>query len=166
MTASSDFETFYREYHPRLWGYLYRCFGNRSVADDAAQEAFVRWLTSRGPELDVGDRRAYLFRIGENLARDMVRRARREQRAMLELVETEDSFESKPHLEAELQLALRELTLRQRKLLWLVYGEGFTHAEVARVLGIASASVRVLLHRARKKLERALAPEVNDEVVE
>jgi RNA polymerase sigma-70 factor (ECF subfamily) len=166
MTASSEFEAFYRENHPRLWAYLCRCFGDPSIADDAAQEAFVRWLTSRGPTLEPGVRRSYLFKIGENLARDLLRRARRERRVALELLENEASADAESHSLAPLRLALRELSPRQRKLLWLVYAEGFTHAEVSRVLGIASGSVRVLLHRARKRLERSLAPEEQDGSIE
>ena len=53
---------------------------------------------------------------------------------------------------------------RERALLWLAYGEGRPHREIAGILDVAELSVRVLLFRARRKLakileERGLGPE-------
>ena len=45
---------------------------------------------------------------------------------------------------------------RDRQLLWLAYAEGYSHQEIAQITGLASASVRILLFRARRKLARLL----------
>jgi RNA polymerase sigma-70 factor (ECF subfamily) len=45
---------------------------------------------------------------------------------------------------------------RDRQLLWLAYAEGYTHREIAEVTGLASASIRLLLFRARRKVARLL----------
>ena len=41
---------------------------------------------------------------------------------------------------------------RDRSLLWLAYVEGCSHREIAEVMGIKPASVKVLLSRARERL--------------
>jgi RNA polymerase sigma-70 factor, ECF subfamily len=45
---------------------------------------------------------------------------------------------------------------RDRQLLWLAYAEGYSHHEIAEVTGLASASIRLLLFRARRKMARLL----------
>jgi RNA polymerase sigma-70 factor (ECF subfamily) len=54
---------------------------------------------------------------------------------------------------------LRALSPRERALIWLTCAEGYDHREVARMMGMARASVRVLLFRARKKLARLMERE-------
>jgi RNA polymerase sigma-70 factor (ECF subfamily) len=45
---------------------------------------------------------------------------------------------------------------RDRQLLWLAYAEGYSHHEIAEVTGLASASIRLLLFRARRKMARLM----------
>ena len=52
--------------------------------------------------------------------------------------------------------ALAQLRLRDRQLLWLAYAEGYSHREIAEVTGLASASIRLLLFRARRKIAALL----------
>ena len=59
----------------------------------------------------------------------------------------------------ELREALASLSRREQQLLWLVYAEGFSHKEVASIMKLSQASVRVLTFRARKKLKRVLVRE-------
>jgi len=52
---------------------------------------------------------------------------------------------------------------RYRQLLWLAYAEGYSHREIAEITGLASASIRLLLFRARHKIARLLREEnLND----
>jgi len=55
-----------------------------------------------------------------------------------------------------MQTALADVEPRERKLLWLAHVDGFNHNEIAEILGVAEQSVRVMLHRARKKLKSLL----------
>ena len=45
---------------------------------------------------------------------------------------------------------------RDRQILWLAHAEGYTHPEIAQITGLASASIRLLLFRARRKIARLL----------
>jgi len=51
-----------------------------------------------------------------------------------------------------------QLRPQQRQLMWLAYVEGAEHREIAAALGLRQGSVRVLLHRARRKLAALLGP--------
>jgi RNA polymerase sigma-70 factor (ECF subfamily) len=51
---------------------------------------------------------------------------------------------------------LRELTPRERQLLWLAYVEGMSHGEIAAAVGLKSGSIRPLLFRARRRMAEVL----------
>jgi RNA polymerase sigma-70 factor (ECF subfamily) len=52
--------------------------------------------------------------------------------------------------------AFQMLRVRDRALLWLAYVEEASHTEIAADLGCGARSVRVLLFRARRRMERIL----------
>jgi RNA polymerase sigma-70 factor (ECF subfamily) len=147
------FDEFYRDMHPRLWAFLRRTTREPDLADEVAQEAFVRLLASRGATLPGERRRAYLFKIAENLVRDAGRRRSRERIAPLDAAALEAALEPTEPLSRRTAAALRALSERERKLLWLAHVEEWKHDEIAAVLGLAAASIRVLLHRARRRFK-------------
>jgi RNA polymerase sigma-70 factor (ECF subfamily) len=52
--------------------------------------------------------------------------------------------------------ALRQMRPRERQLLWLAHAEGYSHREIAEITGLGSASIRLLLFRARRKIAKLL----------
>jgi RNA polymerase sigma-70 factor (ECF subfamily) len=56
----------------------------------------------------------------------------------------------------DVQRVFAMLSVRERSLMWLAYVEGADHHEIARTLGCGKTSVRVLLFRARRKMEALL----------
>jgi RNA polymerase sigma-70 factor (ECF subfamily) len=56
----------------------------------------------------------------------------------------------------DLQRAMLSLKPRERMLLWLAYGQGESHREIAQALGLKTGSIKLLLFRARRKLARLL----------
>ena len=52
----------------------------------------------------------------------------------------------------DLTRAMAQLTSRERELLWLAYAQGSSHVEIAEALGLKTASIKMLLFRARKRL--------------
>ena len=52
----------------------------------------------------------------------------------------------------DLARAMAKLRPAQRKMVWLAYVQGASHAEIAEALGLKAASIRLLLFRARKQL--------------
>jgi RNA polymerase sigma-70 factor (ECF subfamily) len=60
------------------------------------------------------------------------------------------------HGTTSIEEAFQLLRVRDRALLWLAYVEEASHAEIAAALGCGARSVRVLLFRARRRMERIL----------
>ena len=154
---SEEFAGFYERSARSLWAYLARVSGDAALADDLMQESYLRFLCAAHPTDGDVSRRRYLFRIATNLLRDHWRRP---QSTSIEEI-PEETFraadESAPaDTKAMLGPAMTLLRPRDRQLLWLAYAEGYSHREIAEVTGLASASIRLLLFRARRKIAALL----------
>jgi RNA polymerase sigma-70 factor (ECF subfamily) len=157
---SDAFGGFYERSARSLWAYLARVSGDPALADDLMQESFVRFLCAeRAMQMEDGEvaSRRYLFRIATNLMRDYWRRPRA---ASIDEIPEElfaaRSDASQADSVAMLAPAMRQMKPRERQLLWLAHAEGYSHHEIAEVTGLASASIRLLLFRARYKMARLL----------
>lgn len=153
--SRDEFAAFYQITAPALRRYLTGILPRPDLADDVLQEAYIRLIHSApaaGPK-----RRAYLYRTATNLAWDHCRAERREREGLAAWLPFRP-------LTAEpvtgLSQAFRRLGPRDRSLLWLAYVEGATHAEIGAALGCARLSVKVLLFRARRRMEQLLSPKL------
>jgi RNA polymerase sigma-70 factor (ECF subfamily) len=158
MPMESDvFAAFYERSARPLWVYLMRVSGDPALADDLTQESFVRLLCAEYAEDGEVACRRYLFRIATNLMRDHWRRP---SSTSIEVIPeelftaTDDSAQSDAI--ATLAPAMAQMTVRERQLLWLAHAEGYSHREIAEITGLASASIRILLFRARRRIARFL----------
>jgi len=137
MMDEPSFEAFYRRTAGHVRAYVVRVVGNPATADDIVQEAYLRLLRSLPATRDEQELRAYLFRITSNL--------------MADGIDGPDIA-----LRVDMIRTFERLPLQQRQLLWLAYVEGVKHRDIATALGLREQSVRVLLHRAKRKLARLL----------
>ncbi len=157
-----DLSQVYSEHYRSLVRFLYRRTGDQALAEDLAQEAFVRAIEHR-PEQP----KAWIFQVAANLVRDDFRR-RAVRRRHLELVGSERGAVS-PGAEAEarpdvalerneraarVRAALESLAPNDRDGL-LLCEEGLSYDEIAAVLGISKSSVGTTLSRARGRLAAA-----------
>jgi RNA polymerase sigma-70 factor (ECF subfamily) len=102
-----------------------------------------------------------LFRIATNLARDG---HRRRAARPVPVPDPEEVLGRRPapaqqdagDRAVDLRRALHRLKPRDRAMLWLAYGEGSSHREIAGVLGVKDSSVKPLLFRARRRLAALL----------
>jgi RNA polymerase sigma-70 factor (ECF subfamily) len=151
------FAGFYERSARPLWAYLARTSGDPALAEDLMQESYVRFLcATRREEGEVAARR-YLFQIGTNLLRDHWRRPR--PASIEEIPENffaQNGSAGKADSQMMLGPAMAQMRPRDRQLLWLAHAEGYSHREIAEVTGLGSASVRLLLFRARRKIARLL----------
>ena len=155
------FRAFYDRTSRQVWGYLTRLTGDPSMADDLLQEAYYRFLRAGGSHESEAHRRNTLFKIATNLARDAHRRKRvlpffvspfdsRSGQA-IDIRSKHDTAKEFEHA-TDLERAMSSLKPRDRAMLWLAYAEGSSHKEIAGVLGVKTASVKLLLFRARRRL--------------
>jgi RNA polymerase sigma-70 factor (ECF subfamily) len=148
------FRAFYDRTAPALWAYLSRLSGDRQLADDLLQESYYRLLRSREAFESEAHQRNYLFRIATNLVRD----SRRGRFAAWRSVPLPDLPGDAASLDdqADVKRALAQLKPRDRALLWLAYAQGSSHSEIAGMLGVKTASIKLLLYRARRRMAAIL----------
>jgi RNA polymerase sigma-70 factor (ECF subfamily) len=154
---SEQFAAFYERSARSLWAYLARVSRDPALADDLTQESYVRFLCAAHPKDGEVAARRYLFRIATNLLRDHWRRPHT---GSIHDVPEEHFATGSGSEQAEslamLGPAMALLRPRDRQILWLAYAEGYSHREIAEVTGLAAASIRLLLFRARRKAARLL----------
>ena len=155
------FRGFYNRTSSMLWAYIARATNDTAGADDLLQEAYFRLLRSTTTFESEEHRKNYLFRIATNLIRDRFRRPRIDNAQLPEHGEGDipDSGDlaRQTQQRSDLARAMAKLSQRERELVWLAYGQGSTHQEIAGALGLKTGSIKPLLFRARRKLARMLA---------
>ena len=150
------FRVFYEQTARSLWLYLARLTGDRRLADDLLQDAYYRFLRARGSFESDDHRRHYLFRIATNLVHDHRRRVRVSHAAAAEAPNPQGDSADRLTRRIDLDRAMKQLKPRERSLLWLAYAQGWSHEEIAETLGLKTASLKSLLHRARRRLAALL----------
>jgi RNA polymerase sigma-70 factor, ECF subfamily len=153
------FRGFYERTARTLRAYLARVTGDAALADDLLQESYYRFLRSRTGYQSEAHRRNALFRIATNLMHDSRRRARVApvvaDGTALTTAAGPGSTEATERA-TDLRRAMATLKPRERALLWLAYAQGSSHKEIAECLGLRTASVKLLLFRARRRLASLL----------
>jgi RNA polymerase sigma-70 factor (ECF subfamily) len=159
------FEEVVRRYQRRVYGVALRIVRAHDVADDVAQEAFVRaWRSLDRFELGrpFGP---WVCRIAANLAVNHVRSPRAREEALPDGHSDTPSADPGPLgkvLDAEAKRVLDEavagLSPEQRAVFVLRAVEEMSYDEIAEALGISPGTVMSRLFRARERLARALAP--------
>jgi RNA polymerase sigma-70 factor (ECF subfamily) len=148
--GAEGFEAFYvREYHAvvRL---AYALSGSRLVAEDIAQDAFLRafhdWPRIRHPSAWV--RKVAVRRAGRTVQRRLL-----EARAVARLVAGRGPAVAElPEEDAEVWRAVRALPRRQAQAVALFYVEDLSIQQIAVVLDCAEGTVKAQLHRGRQAL--------------
>jgi DNA-directed RNA polymerase specialized sigma24 family protein len=147
LAENADEEAFRRfvaDVEPRLRRALvakYGSEGGREATAAALGTAWERWSDVRSMENPGG----YLYRVAQRSTR--LRRPR-------VVFERPDAVET--WVEPGLPAALASLSERQRMVVLLVHGAGWTHAEVGTLLGLSRSSVQSHLERALLQLRKAL----------
>ena len=136
--------------------------GDPDDADDAAQDGFLSALVKLGQYDARRPFGPWLMRIVANAATDRRRRrnVRRAEPLDTSLVgggPRPDAIAVRSELNDRLRAALAELPERRRKAVVLFDVEGYSHAEIAGMLGIPEGTVRSEVFHARRRLRTLLA---------
>jgi RNA polymerase sigma-70 factor (ECF subfamily) len=147
-------------YRPRLFGIAYRMLGDVHDAEDAVQEALLRWQETdraviREPE-------AWLVSVVTRIAIDRLRRATRERETYpgpwLPEPVADDRFESDRSAELASDLSMAFLVLLERlapeERAAFLLREAFDadYDDIARTLDKTPAAARQTVHRARERI--------------
>ncbi len=147
MTILHTGEDAFREAFERYTDTVYRIAlhntRSRADAEDLTQEAFLRLLQSRKQFRDAEHVKAWLIRVTLNLCKNHLRDTRAPQ---ITLPESESAQPS------DLPDAIRELPANQKNSIYLHYYEGYTAAEIGKMLGANTNTVLSWLRRGREAL--------------
>lgn len=159
LMDEETFRAFYERTSRGVWVYLSRITNDRQLADDLLQEAYYRFYRAGRSYESETHRRNALYLIATNIARDAARRRRHAEFVPLpesDELRGDERTAARVESRTDLARAMQQLKPAQREMLWLAYGQGASHNEIAEVLGLKSASIRLLLFRARRKLAALL----------
>src|SRR5437588_6210926 len=148
-----------------LFSIAYRMLGSVADAEDALQDAFIRW--QRASEADVRSPKAFLVTIVSRLCINHLQSARAQRETYVgewlpEPLVTEPGSDVSRIAEVDesvsmaVLLLLERLTPVERAVFLLSEVFDYKHAEIAAMLGLTEDNCRQLLHRARRhvRLER------------
>jgi RNA polymerase sigma-70 factor (ECF subfamily) len=158
------FDSLFEQHHRALFAYLLGRCGDREIAADLLQEAFVRVWRNVGEarQIPVERRRYWMVAIAGSVLIDCARRraVRARVTCPAPAVEPVDSGPS-PHAVAEgrdelarLDAAIRALPEDLRTALVLSVMEGLSSAEIAATLGVPAGTVRSRISEARSRIAR------------
>jgi RNA polymerase sigma-70 factor (ECF subfamily) len=143
----------YEMYGERIFRYTYRMLGNRTDAEDATAETFLRVLRRSNELRADGAFRTWLFRIARNLCIDKLR-----QHKLLELPPDAQytGSEERATLRITVLQALNDLPLEYREPLILCDLEDMAAREAAEMLKISVPALKSRLYRGRRALRDKL----------
>ncbi|MFF2372420.1 RNA polymerase sigma factor [Agromyces sp. NPDC058110] len=151
-----EFEVLFRTYHPVLVSAAYNRLNDLGDAEDAAAEVFAQAWRRR-------DEAAHVFSIAwlYSTLRNVVGNQYRGRTRHARRVEQAETNHRDPAAGAsddalDVRTAVNRLDPADRELIWMAFWEDLTRDEMAEILGCSAATLRVRLHRAKKRLETAL----------
>ncbi len=170
------FEELMLRYQNRLLSLLAHLVGQRDLAEDLAQEVFLRVYRARRRYVPGAKFSTWLFTIAGNVASNALRTKARRREVHLAPAASESAPHSmeavalaasglmptrqldKAELCAAVQQAILTLNERQRMAVLLAKFEHFSYADIAEVMDMSPQAIKSLLSRARCNLREALQP--------
>jgi len=155
------FAQFYRRTSAKLFGIVLRILPERSMAEDAMQDAYAKiWRNAAGFDARRGSPITWAATIARNVAIDLRRREHRGGRTR------DDDFDldmmGDPHAGpsaeemAALRACLERLDPEQRSLILAAYLNGESRDELAERLGHPSGTIKSWLHRGLARLKACI----------
>jgi RNA polymerase sigma-70 factor (ECF subfamily) len=157
------FVTLYERYRNRVFNFARRLLLDPALAEEAAQDAFLKLYAARERYEPRSRFSTFLFRIARNHCLNLAARHEQTRVQRGRAIERVDASEEAPDAAAQrgqlrdaLRAALAELPEKQASALILAQYEGLSYREVADVLGVSEGATKSLIFRARERLTREL----------
>ena len=145
----------------------YRMCGTRAMAEDVVQEAFLSlWRSRARYDRTRGSVRSWVLSVARNRTIDAFRRAGVNDRngasddriAEIAAPELTDTAVVRREDVRQVRVALETIPADQRRVIELAYFGGFTHSEIAELLGVPSGTVKGRMRLGLAKLSGSLRP--------
>jgi RNA polymerase sigma-70 factor, ECF subfamily len=162
---ADDFGRLYDLYVDRVYRHIYYRVGNTADTEDLTQQVFLKaWKAIGRYQKRTSPFLAWMMKICHNLIIDYYR-LKKDVTYLDSEWEFEDS-NSSPELLAEervdqqqLRKVILQLPYDQQQVILMSFIEGFTYTEIAATLGKREGTIRVILHRALKKMKQIMESE-------
>ena len=148
----------FERYHKRLYGFLWRMCADQDVAQDLTQNVFLRMIRYRHTYRTGHSFQTWIFQIARNVFTDHYQQTKAFS-VMHSDVETVHDKLADPQEEIQrqerenvLHRSLERLDAEQRELIVLTRFQQMKYEEVADLLGLSVANVKVKVHRAINRL--------------
>ena len=159
------FGRLYDMYVDRMYRHIYYRVGNTEDTEDLTQQVFLRaWQAIGRYKKTSSPFIAWLITIGHNLVIDFYRS--KKDKVYLDSEVVANDSDSSPERVAEtnfqqqqLRRAILQLPGTQQQVILMSFIEGFSCAEIAASLGKTEGAIRVIQHRALKKMRHILGEE-------
>lgn len=144
-----------RRYQSQVRNWLRQLTRDASLADDIAQETFIRAWHKLPTFIGKGRFIAWLMKLAHNEFLQHLRRAKRQQRladavaADAEVRDTVSDFDGEA---PDIARFLQTLSEAEQKVLLLVYGYGLSHSEAGSVTGLPLGTVKSHVRRGKEKI--------------
>lgn len=161
MMRRDELETLVLAHYDTIYAYCWRHVGQRELAQDLTQTAFLRFWQNRDRYRHDGRELNYLYTIAGNLCKDWCKR--KKPVALEDLPESQrDPAAPPPDRDTALTVraALAALPFAQRNALLLYYVQGFTAPEIAAITHATVPVVRYRLARGKRRLQELLKEEL------
>ncbi|WP_028295723.1 RNA polymerase sigma factor [Olivibacter sitiensis] len=157
------FEQLYHRYKRLIVGHLLNLFHDEGLAQDIAQDTFIKVWESRAQLDEHKSFKAYLFTIATNNAYNLFRKAGKDEKTRLGLQlalqqavnQVEEYIFQKEHLEL-LHSLLSLLPEKQRQVFRMAKIEGYSYAEISEQLHISPNTINTHIKRASSFLREQL----------
>lgn len=156
---TAELTALYRKFAPRVYRICYKITKDHQISLDLRQDVFLKILKGYSKFRGESGLSTWIYSVAFNHCMDHIRLYRRNQ---FIVCEDEAPYESEPVMESDEALIYRRLDLipllkpclpTTRLIIQLHFLEGFSHEEVAKLLGFSRASVtrriRCFTHRAK-----------------
>ena len=158
----SGLENIITDYKDGLILYLNTLVGNIALAEDLAEDTFVRLFTRKPRDKGTGSFKTWLYTIGRNMAISYLRKAGKQATIPMDTVEFLQSGDEPltAYLKEESRLAvhraMEKLKPDHRQILWLIYFENLSCRDAAVILKKSVHATEMLASRARQALKTQL----------
>jgi RNA polymerase sigma factor (sigma-70 family) len=147
---------FERHYKP-LFGFLYRMSSDKENSEDMAQNVFLRMLKYRHTYKGDGEFKTWMYHLARNVLNDFHKsQSKRSDSEIKDNLLSEDTTQVNIEKNEQVQLlnaALNKLGDEHREILVLSRYQELNYKEIAVILNISEANVRVKIHRAMTQLK-------------
>lgn len=148
------------EYQTMLYRIAFSNMKNRADAEDAVQEAFLRYMKDEKPILNREHEKAWLIRTTIHICMDILKSSWRQKTVALEeslVAETRSVYLPYQLKDDRTLEAVLKLPVHYRNPIYLFYYEDYSIQEIAGVLNEKEGTIKTRLRRGRESLKAMLS---------